>query len=320
MGVKKKIVVIDSNPNYREKMVDALQGEDDYEVESASDGKTGLKLVKSSKPDMVALEIILPQLNGFRLISELKSDPDFKDLPILVLTSVVVSNSQDAKGFKIGREKYFNADSVLNKPFDEDDFLGKVEEILFEDRPKRKTGKEKILLVDDDPSITQLLATILKKEGYETVSANNGKRGLEMIVSEKPDLVLLDLMMPDMTGEEVLEIAQKDFPEIPVIMVTAHGSEEKAVQLMKGGATDYIRKPFDSEEVRVRVREGVMKARLLAAENNFNTRLAETTELLLAQMEKGEESPYGMRHIVLTFVVTLIGAIIGIYFALISGN
>ncbi|MBI5187114.1 MAG: response regulator [Nitrospinae bacterium] len=318
--MKKKIILIEDNPGYMKKMLDALEGEGNYEVESASDGKAGLKLVKSSKPDLVVLELTLPQISGLRLINELKSDPHFRDLHILALTPVMVNGLRDGEGFTIGCDKHFNADHVLNKPFDEDDFLDKVEDILFEDRPKRKTGKEKILLVDDDPSIIKLLIAILEKENYDTVEAVNGKKGLEMIKHEKPDLVLLDLMMPEMNGAQVLEIIKKEHPELPVIIVTAHGSEDKAVDLMKGGAIDYIKKPFDREEVLARVREGVKKSRLLSMENHFNARLAETTELLLAQMEKVEESPYRMRHIVLTFIVTLIGAIIGIYLALTTRN
>lgn len=320
MPMKKKIILIEDNPGCMKKMLDALEGEGDYDVEAATDGKAGLKLVKHSKPDLVVLELILPQLSGLRLISELKSDPHFRDFPVLALTPIMVSGSQDGEGFRIGCDKHFNADYVLSKPFDQDDFLDKVEEILFEDRPKRKTGKEKVLMVDDDPSIIRLLRSILEKGNYRAVEAADGKQGLEMIKSEKPDLVLLDLMMPEISGAEVLEIVKKEHPGLPVIIVTAHGSEDKAVALMKGGAIDYIKKPFDREEVLARVREGVKKARLISMENHFNARLAETTELLLAQMEKVEKSPYGMRHVVLTFIVTLIGAIIGIYLALTTRN
>lgn len=159
-------------------------------------------------------------------------------------------------------------------------------------------NKDKILIVDDDPHVSKLMGRVLQKENYDTVWAENGKKGLELIESENPDLVILDLTMPEMSGEEMLDLSLKSHPELPVIIVTAFGSEEKAVKLLKGGAVDYIRKPFNVDELVIKVRESI------------------TAERLLLQIERMAENPYGVRHIFLAFTATLIGSIIGLYLSL----
>jgi DNA-binding response OmpR family regulator len=177
-------------------------------------------------------------------------------------------------------------------------------------------NKDKILIVDDDPHVCKLMGRVLQKENYDTVWAENGKKGLEMIESESPDLVILDLTMPEMSGEEMLDFSLKSHPELPVIIVTAFGSEQKAVKLLKGGAVDYLRKPFNIEELVIKVREAMEKNRLMAARERFNQQIAETAEDLLLQMEMAAENPYGVRHIFLAFTATFIGSIIGLYLSL----
>ncbi len=111
--------------------------------------------------------------------------------------------------------------------------------------------KKKILIVDDEADLVLIIKMRLEQEGYEVITAGDGVEGLEKARSEKPDLVLLDVSMPKMTGEEVLEKLQagEDTKSIPVIMITGMSEVEDIVKYMtKGGAKDYIVKPFMSED------------------------------------------------------------------------
>ena len=99
------------------------------------------------------------------------------------------------------------------------------------------------------------LKKVLLKEGFEVLSAENGEEALKIFIKEEPDLVILDLKMPKMDGMEVLRNIKETKPKIPVIMITAHGSTDVAVEAMKIGALDYISKPFDIEELRVIIRK-----------------------------------------------------------------
>jgi len=105
-----------------------------------------------------------------------------------------------------------------------------------------------ILIVDDEADISLILKLQLEDAGYRTVRARDGLEGLECLSRQPFDLMLLDIKMPRMNGIQVLARAQKEFPEVAVVMMTAHGSEDIAVDAMKKGAVDYIAKPFSGED------------------------------------------------------------------------
>jgi diguanylate cyclase (GGDEF)-like protein len=114
----------------------------------------------------------------------------------------------------------------------------------------------KILIVDDEPTIVELLEEHLRSEGYETMRAFSGEEALQMLEADIPDLVLLDLMLPGMDGYEVCRLMQKDarLNHIPVIMLTARSAVPNKVMGYERGADDYVVKPFDPDELSVRVR------------------------------------------------------------------
>ena len=116
---------------------------------------------------------------------------------------------------------------------------------------------KKILIVEDDHNISELLQLYLKNEGYETVIANDGGEGIDQFRRFRPDLVLLDLMLPVMDGWGVLRTIRQD-SKVPVIMLTAKGETSDKVTGLKQGADDYITKPFEMKEVLARV-EAVLR-------------------------------------------------------------
>lgn len=108
---------------------------------------------------------------------------------------------------------------------------------------------ETILVVDDEKNYTLILSAVLEDEGFETLTANSGSEALEIISTSDVDLVLTDMKMPSMDGIELLEHIKKEDADLPVIMMTAHGTVEKAVEAMQKGAYNYILKPFDNERL-----------------------------------------------------------------------
>ena len=117
--------------------------------------------------------------------------------------------------------------------------------------------KKRILVVDDDESLRWVTQAQLQQSGYEVNAAANGNEGLESIQHAPPDLVITDLKMPGMSGLELLKKIRADYPEILVIVVTAFGTVETAVEAMKGGAYDYITKPVNMDELRLIVSRGL---------------------------------------------------------------
>jgi two-component system response regulator AtoC len=120
----------------------------------------------------------------------------------------------------------------------------------------------KILVVDDEPILRDSLEVALKTSDYEVMTARTGEEGLEQFENENPDLVLLDHWLPGINGDEVLRRIKEKDPEIPVIIMTAQGSIEMAVNSMKIGAFDFLVKPFELEQVEDLIKKGLDRVRL----------------------------------------------------------
>jgi len=118
---------------------------------------------------------------------------------------------------------------------------------------------EKILIVDDEKNIVDIVAYNLKKEGYETIEAYDGEAGLQLATSENPDLILLDIMMPKLDGFEVCQRVREKDPTVPVIMLTARVEEVDKVMGLEMGADDYITKPFGVKELVARVKANLRR-------------------------------------------------------------
>ncbi len=141
----------------------------------------------------------------------------------------------------------------------------------------------KILVIDDEKLIRWMLNDVLGKEGYQVITAETGEAGLKLVEEEGPDLILLDLRLPGIGGMEVLDRVKKIEPEALVIILTAHGTVESAVEAMRKGAYDYLNKPIDLEETKLVVRKAL-----------------ETVQLKreVVQLRRGQKERFGLDDIV----------------------
>ena len=110
--------------------------------------------------------------------------------------------------------------------------------------------KKQVLVVDDEPNLRKILAAQLSRDGYDVLVAEDGEQGLSLLRENHIDLVVTDLKMPKVDGMTLLREAVKENPDLPVVMITAHGTVDTAVEALKLGAFDYLTKPFDKDEVR----------------------------------------------------------------------
>ncbi len=131
-----------------------------------------------------------------------------------------------------------------------------------------------VLIVDDEKNYPLILSAVLQEEGFDTLTANSGKDALEILKNSDIDLVLTDMKMPSMDGIELLEKIKNQDPELPVIMMTAHGTVDKAVEAMQKGAYSYILKPFDNERLILYVNKAVGVYRVIKE----NRRLRDVVE------------------------------------------
>ena len=138
---------------------------------------------------------------------------------------------------------------------------------------------QKVLVVDDEKSIVEILEFNLKKEGYEVICAFDGEEGLKRAIKDKPDLILLDIMMPKMDGIEVCKKV-RETSNVPILMLTARAEEVDKVLGLELGADDYITKPFSVRELMARVKANIRKmqaARTASSENNNVVKIGRIT-------------------------------------------
>ncbi|MDW7671570.1 MAG: sigma-54 dependent transcriptional regulator, partial [Bacillota bacterium] len=147
--------------------------------------------------------------------------------------------------------------------------------------------KPKILVVDDEKNMRWAISRALEKEGYEIHEASNGQEGIETFERFRPDVMLLDLKMPVMDGMEALTHIRKTNATTPILMLTAHGTMETAIEAMKLGAMDYLSKPFDVEELKVQIRKALHVSEL----EEQVTYLKETTAFETGNVVIGNSQP-----------------------------
>jgi DNA-binding NtrC family response regulator len=119
--------------------------------------------------------------------------------------------------------------------------------------------RSKILIIDDTKNIKLMIQKALVAEGYEVDCAENGLKGIDLFKSKKYDLVLLDIRMPNLSGTEVLKKLKEIHSDIPVIIITAYPTVRNAVDCIKSGAVDYLRKPFTADKIKAAIKENLDK-------------------------------------------------------------
>jgi len=140
-------------------------------------------------------------------------------------------------------------------------------------------AQEKILLVDDELRILELLSVALEDEGYGILLANNGKEALTQLKKEQPQVVLLDIRMPDIDGVQVLRQIRETYKTTSVIMITAYGAMETVLEATKLGAYDYLTKPLDLERVKVLIRRALEAQKLAQEVTSLRSNLEEKYKL-----------------------------------------
>lgn len=138
----------------------------------------------------------------------------------------------------------------------------------------------KILVIDDERSVRNTLKEILEYEKYEVNLANNGNEGLDFLKKETYDLLLLDIKMPEIDGMEVLELVNKNYPELPVIMISGHGNIDTAVKALKMGAYDFIEKPLDLNRLLITVRNGLDHSELIEEAKTLRRKISKNYDMI----------------------------------------
>lgn len=269
MSIKETILIIEDNQLNLDMARDLLERAGFLTLE-AEDADKGIRLAKEKQPNLILMDMHLPILNGYEASKILKADLKTQDIPIVGFTALAMKEDEK-KAIEYG------CMGVIAKPINVDRFAEMVAaylpiagtvvtmpkataEIVTEkinSAPIKPPVSRcyKILIVDDRPQNRELLGDILIQMNQPYVSARNGQEALYLAKEEKPDLILLDIMMPGMDGYEVFDRLKADpvTAEIPVIFVSALNKTENIVKGLQKGGIDYITKPLQMEEVIARI-------------------------------------------------------------------
>ncbi|MFA5809649.1 MAG: response regulator [Thermoleophilia bacterium] len=248
-GSGQKILIVDDDENHVLLLRKRLQASG-YATLEAKDGIDGVNQAVHQRPDLIITDVLLPRMNGFQLVEQLKSNPETNTIPIIMMSAVYVTDEDMARGFEAGAETYVaKADLALRKPLQEEALLEATASLLQREKPKAGEAPSRILIVDDDPDAVRLITKRIQSEGYQLDIAVDGQEALDKALSKPFDLVLLDIRLPKISGLEVLSEIKKHNSTMGIIMMTAYGSEAVAVEALRRGADDYLIKPLDDSDL-----------------------------------------------------------------------
>jgi len=242
-GVAMTTLVIDDDPVVRELMRSFL-GKEGCRVAVAPTGEEGLRLARELRPDVITLDVMMPGMDGWSVLSALKSDPELADTPVILLS--IMDNK--SMGYALGASEY------LTKPVERDRLLAVL---------KKYRKHPFILIVEDDGETRSMLRRLLEKEGWAVTEASDGQAALDTLSNRHPGLILLDLMMPGMDGFEFVDRLRKneDWRRIPVAVLTARSISEDEHRRLNGRVEQIFQKGAHSrEELLKEVRELVAAA------------------------------------------------------------
>ncbi|GAA3407011.1 MHYT domain-containing protein [Paenibacillus hodogayensis] len=226
-GSPVSMLLIDDEPSNKQLMKRYLAKEG-WSLAFAGSGEEGLALARKLRPKLICLDILMPSMDGWSVLSVLKRDPELADIPVVIWS---MTNDRQL-GYSLG------ASAFLDKPIQRDKLLAMMDKYV-----PRRPG-DTVLVIEDDAATSELTARMLEKEGYKVMQAGNGRLALDRLQTDIPGLILLDLMMPEMDGFQFMAELRKEerWRDIPVIVVTAKTVTPKELLTLKGYVKDVLQK------------------------------------------------------------------------------
>ena len=285
MNTKNRILIVDDEP-LNVKLLEAKLFAEKYETITAYSGEEALTKITASSPDLILLDVMMPDMNGYEVTRRLKDNPDSRDIPVILVTALDGTDNK-IKGLEAG------ADEFLNKPVSTPELLARVKSLLrlkkYQDQLKTPAHSEEIfkaprkvqgavqknidlpsiLLVEDDEKDAKLIQSYLHGEPYQIKLVKDGEETLSCVEQEKIDLIMLDILLPGINGFEVCRRLKENdqMRNIQVVAITSLRDLESKIKGLELGADDYLVKPINRHELGVRVKALIKKKAYLDSLN-----------------------------------------------------
>ena len=250
-----RLLLVDDEEEFLTASSQAL-GRRGFVVEVAPNGVTALEKVAEGEYDVVVLDVKMPDIDGIEVFRQIRET--MPHLPVVLLTGH--GSVDDA--FHTSRN---GVSDYLSKPINMDELTTRLHEVTDEARRQAKPDSQgwgpidpaeliRVMLVDDEAEFLESLKKVFERRHMEVSTAESGEKALALLKESLVDVVVLDVKMPGMDGLEVLRRIRGDFPSVEVILLSGHPSVEAAVQGIKLGASEYLKKPPKIEELAATIR------------------------------------------------------------------
>jgi CheY-like chemotaxis protein len=239
-----------------------LLGHDDIEIITASTGEKALSTLRQELCDCVVLDLKLPDMSGFEVLEQLRADAELSDVPVVVFTGRELSAEEDARLHTMARSIVVKGVESPERLLDETALF--LHRVVTDLPPEKQRMLERlnssdedlvgrtVLLVDDDARNIFALSSVLERRGIRVLTATTGSEAIGLIEST-PDLaiVLMDIMMPEMDGYQTMQAIRENptFRRLPIIALTAKAMKGDREKCLEAGASDYLAKPVNTEQL-----------------------------------------------------------------------
>ncbi|HZM53137.1 MAG TPA: response regulator, partial [Vicinamibacteria bacterium] len=235
------VLVIDDDPSACELMVRSLSKEG-FHVLTANEGVDGLRMAREARPHVITLDVLMPGMDGWSVLRELKADPRLASIPVIMITMA----DDRSTGYALGASDY------LTKPIDREKLSASVQ--------RYRHGSQIVLVVEDDDDTREMMVRTLANDGWTVREAENGRVALDRVREGVPELILLDLMMPEMDGFEFISHLRQHeaWQTIPVVVLTAKDiTPEEHLRLQGNVRKVFLKASFSREELVDEIRAAI---------------------------------------------------------------
>lgn len=246
-----QLVLVIEDHQSTAKLLSIQLRQEGFSIEVAHDGEEGFDKARALQPAAITLDILMPKIDGWTLLSRLKADPATAPIPVVIVSI----KDEQGKGFALGAAGY------LVKPVEAQELVRTVRRVI----PARGSGdrKVKILIMDDDPMVLELMEAMLEPAHYSVLRAGGGVQGLRLARERSPDLIVIDLLMPDLDGFEVVDHLKHDprTANIPIVILTGKTLTPEEKTRLNGRINHLARKGEFSRADFVRVLRSMLVQR-----------------------------------------------------------
>ncbi|MDF2627430.1 MAG: two-component hybrid sensor and regulator [Symbiobacteriaceae bacterium] len=249
----KTVLVVDDDPDIVKLIMLSLEQEG-FHTLGATSGDQALEIARTRRVDAITLDLLMPGMHGLEVARRLKDDPVTKGIPVVVVSAY--TDGHESELVMLG------VSGVIGKPIDEDRLLSTIRSVLG-NRTDGEADKPLVMVVDDDPDVRTIVGMMLERGGYAVRTASDGQEAFRVIMENRPDLLILDLMMPNLDGFQLVRLLRQRrwTQQIPLLVLTALDLTEGEKTLLRLGPTRHLTKgPALQEEIVSRVRD-LMKPR-----------------------------------------------------------